>query len=62
VGGLDVPGADYSRLNNPVQLARVEGFLDRRPGHARIVTGGTRVGQPLRYQDAAQVRRPSGRW
>jgi betaine-aldehyde dehydrogenase len=44
VGGLDVPGADYGPLNNPGQLARVEGFLARRPGHARIVTGGTRVG------------------
>jgi len=45
VGGLDVTGADYGPLNNPVQLARVEGFLARRPGHARIVTGGTRVGE-----------------
>jgi betaine-aldehyde dehydrogenase len=23
----------------------VEGFLDRRPGHARVVTGGSRVGE-----------------
>src|SRR5499427_2147617 len=45
VGGLDVPEADYGPLNNPVQLARVEGFLARRPGHARVVTGGTRVGE-----------------
>jgi betaine-aldehyde dehydrogenase len=45
VGGLDVPGADYGPLNNPVQLARVEGFLARRPGHARVVTGGARVGE-----------------
>jgi len=45
VGGLDVPGADYGPLNNPAQLARVEGFLARRPGHARVVTGGTRVGE-----------------
>src|SRR6266704_3157378 len=45
VGGLDVPGADYGPLNNPNQLARVEGFLARRPGHARVVTGGTRVGE-----------------
>jgi betaine-aldehyde dehydrogenase len=45
VGGLDVPDADYGPLNNPAQLARVEGFLARRPGHARIVTGGTRVGE-----------------
>src|SRR5215831_16994821 len=39
VGGLDVPEADYGPLNNPVQLARVEGFLARRPGHATVVTG-----------------------
>ena len=45
VGGLDVPEADYGPLNNPVQLARVEGFLARRPGHARVVHGGSRVGE-----------------
>jgi betaine-aldehyde dehydrogenase len=45
VGGLDVPDADYGPLNNLAQLARVEGFLARRPGHARVVTGGTRVGE-----------------
>jgi len=45
VGGLDVPAADYGPLNNPVQLARVEGFLARRPGHAQVVTGGSRVGE-----------------
>jgi betaine-aldehyde dehydrogenase len=45
VGGLDVPDADYGPLNNAAQLARVEGFLARRPGHARVVTGGTRVGE-----------------
>jgi len=45
VGGLDVPDADYGPLNNPVQLSRVEGFLDRRPGHAEVLTGGQRVGK-----------------
>ncbi|SRR5579875_2309253 len=44
VGGLDVPDADYGPLNNPAQLARVEGFLERRPGHAEVVTGGHRTG------------------
>jgi betaine-aldehyde dehydrogenase len=44
VGGLDVPDADYGPLNNPVQLSRVEGFLERRPGHAEVLTGGHRVG------------------
>ncbi len=44
VGGLDVPGADYGPLNNPVQLSRVQGFLDRRPDHAKVLTGGHQVG------------------
>src|SRR5216684_1567510 len=37
--------ADLGPLNNPAQLARVEGLLARRPGHARIVSGGTRTGE-----------------
>ena len=45
VGGLDVPEADYGPLNNPAQLARVEGFLARRPAHAWVVTGGSAVGE-----------------
>ena len=45
VGGLDVRDADYGPLNNPAQLARVEGFLSRAPDHARLVTGGHRVGE-----------------
>ena len=45
VGGLDVPDADYGPLNNPAQLARVEGFLSRGPAHARLVAGGHRVGE-----------------
>jgi len=44
-GGLDVPDADFGPLNNPAQLARVEGFVQRAPGHARVVTGGHRVGE-----------------
>jgi betaine-aldehyde dehydrogenase len=43
-GGLDVPDADYGPLNNPNQLARVEGFLSRTPDHASVVAGGQRVG------------------
>ncbi len=45
VGGLDVPAADYGPLNNPRQLARVQGFLDRRPDHTDLVTGGHPVGE-----------------
>jgi betaine-aldehyde dehydrogenase len=42
--GPDVPGADYGPLNNPAQLARVAGFVERAPGHAQVTTGGARVG------------------
>jgi betaine-aldehyde dehydrogenase len=34
---------DYGPLNNSDQLARVEGFVERAPGHAEVVTGGRRV-------------------
>ncbi|MFC4536605.1 gamma-aminobutyraldehyde dehydrogenase [Sphaerisporangium dianthi] len=44
-GGLDVEDAFYGPLNNAQQLARVEGFLERAPGHAKVVTGGRRVGE-----------------
>jgi betaine-aldehyde dehydrogenase len=45
VGGLDVPDADYGPLNNPVQLSRVLAFLERRPSHAQVLTGGHQVGE-----------------
>jgi betaine-aldehyde dehydrogenase len=44
-GGLDEADAYYGPLNNENQLARVEGFLERAPGHAKVVTGGRRVGE-----------------
>ena len=34
----------FGPLNNPNQLARVGGFLDRAPDHARVLTGGHRQG------------------
>ena len=34
----------YGPVNNADQLARVSGFLDRAPDHARVATGGSRVG------------------
>jgi betaine-aldehyde dehydrogenase len=42
--GRDEPDAYYGPLNNPAQLARVEGFLQRAPGHAKVAAGGHRVG------------------
>jgi betaine-aldehyde dehydrogenase len=34
------PGAFYGPLNSAGHLAKVQGFLDRLPGHARALTGG----------------------
>ncbi len=45
VGGLDVLEADFGPVNNANQLARVSGFLDRRPSHASLAAGGERVGE-----------------
>jgi betaine-aldehyde dehydrogenase len=44
-GGLDVPDAYFGPLNNANQLARVEGFVERRPAHSELVAGGHRVGE-----------------
>jgi betaine-aldehyde dehydrogenase len=43
--GLENPGADFGPLNNAAQLGRVEGFLQRAPGHAQVTTGGKRTGE-----------------
>jgi betaine-aldehyde dehydrogenase len=42
-GPLDLEAA-YGPLNNEAQLARVSGFVERAPSHARVVTGGSRHG------------------
>ena len=39
----DDPDVLYGPVNNPDQLARVAGFVERAPDHARVVTGGHRV-------------------
>jgi betaine-aldehyde dehydrogenase len=44
VGGPDVEGADFGPLNNANQLARVSGFVDHLPDHAKVLTGGHRIG------------------
>jgi betaine-aldehyde dehydrogenase len=44
VGGLTVEDAAFGPVNNANQLARVQGFLARTPDHAKIVTGGARIG------------------
>ena len=44
VGGTSLEEADYGPLNSAGQLDRVRGFLERVPGHARVLTGGEPVG------------------
>lgn len=43
-GDLSDETAAYGPLNNANQLARVSGFFERLPGHAKVLTGGHRVG------------------
>jgi betaine-aldehyde dehydrogenase len=43
-GGPHDPDVDYGPLNNPDQLARVEGFVQRLPEHATVAAGGSRAG------------------
>jgi len=43
-GDLSNEDALYGPLNNADQLARVQGFIDRVPAHAKVLTGGHRVG------------------
>ena len=44
VGGLDVEDADLGPVNNPQQLERVTGFIDRLPSAAEVLCGGKRIG------------------
>ncbi|MFN8106834.1 MAG: gamma-aminobutyraldehyde dehydrogenase [Nocardioidaceae bacterium] len=43
VGMPDDEDADLGPVNNPNQLERVSGFIERLPGHAQVVAGGNRV-------------------
>ncbi|HTW07855.1 MAG TPA: gamma-aminobutyraldehyde dehydrogenase [Acidimicrobiales bacterium] len=45
VGAADDGGPYYGPLNNANQMSRVRGFLERRPAHARVLTGGSAVGE-----------------
>ncbi len=38
--GMPDEDVDYGALNNPDQLAKVAGFLERAPRHAEVLTGG----------------------
>ncbi len=42
--------AEVGPLNNVNQLARVQGFIDRTPSHARIVQGGSAMGKGYMFE------------
>ncbi|GIH69978.1 aminobutyraldehyde dehydrogenase [Sphaerimonospora thailandensis] len=46
VGGPDEEGVFLGPSNNAAQAERVGGFLERLPGHARVVAGGSRLDRP----------------
>jgi betaine-aldehyde dehydrogenase len=53
--GPDNADATYGPLNNATQLARVSGFMARLPDHARVLTGGNRVGEKGYFYAASVV-------
>ncbi|HZC41314.1 MAG TPA: gamma-aminobutyraldehyde dehydrogenase [Streptosporangiaceae bacterium] len=55
VGGPDVADADFGPLNNPAQLERVSGFLDRLPDHAQVLAGGRARGGKGFFFEASVV-------
>jgi betaine-aldehyde dehydrogenase len=55
VAGPEVADADFGPLNNPAQLERVSGFLDRLPSHADVLTGGHRAGDRGFFFEASVV-------
>ncbi len=55
VGGPDVADADFGPLNNPAQLERVSGFLERLPDNAKVLAGGHRTGARGFFFEASVV-------
>jgi betaine-aldehyde dehydrogenase len=53
--GPDNADATYGPLNNATQLERVSGFMARLPDHARVLTGGSRVGERGYFYAASVV-------
>ncbi len=53
--GPDNEDATYGPLNNASQLDRVSGFISRLPDHARVLTGGSRVGDKGYFYAASVV-------
>jgi betaine-aldehyde dehydrogenase len=55
VGGPDVEDADFGPLNNANQMERVSGFVERLPAHAKVITGGDRIGDRGFFYQATVV-------
>jgi betaine-aldehyde dehydrogenase len=55
VAGPDNPDADFGPLNNPAQLERVTGFIERLPDHARVLAGGHKTGARGFFFEASVV-------
>ena len=53
--GPDNADASFGPLNNASQLERVSGFISRLPDHARLVAGGSRVGDRGYFFEASVV-------
>jgi betaine-aldehyde dehydrogenase len=49
VGDLDDPDTALGPVNSARQLEHVTGFLDRRPDHAQVATGGAKADRPGFY-------------
>jgi betaine-aldehyde dehydrogenase len=55
VGDTTASDTTLGPLNNARQRERVEGFLERRPGHAEVVTGGGEPARPGFYLEPTVV-------
>jgi len=55
VAGPDNPHADFGPLNNPAQLERVTGFIERLPDHAKVLAGGHKTGARGFFFEASVV-------
>ena len=55
-GGPDDDDVLYGPLNNPNQLERVQGFLERAPGHAEVLAGGKKLDRNGFFWEPTVVR------
>jgi betaine-aldehyde dehydrogenase len=55
IGDTLAPETTLGPLNSARQRERVEGFLERRPGHAEVVTGGAEPDRPGFYLEPTVV-------